>query len=151
MKHRLAEVAYNKLTEFIDNTLPVLDRLNGYITGIDVWLGESGPAAYKKVTEAAANNAVLGDLHNVLQRHYVYLPQELVEAANALFVECLFLHDNPSHIRVTKCYDLLLGFENAIRRAVGAQELSIDLMKALRSHGRPPSTEARKKRKPKAA
>jgi hypothetical protein len=136
VKRHPARVVYNKQTGFIDNTLPVLDRINGYITQIDVWLGETGPAANKKVAEAARSNKAVAELHDVLQRFYVYLPSELVEGTNALFAECLLLGSKPTHARVSKCYDALFSFQNSLRRSVGSEELSIELMRALGSRRR---------------
>ena len=128
IKNHPVEVVYIKQTEFVDKAVTVLDQLNGYITAIDVWLAETGATAKKKLAEVAASNEPVTQLHELLKRYYIYLPEKLVQQANDLFIECLYLSSDPSHSRVSKCYDLLFAFQNELRAAIGTETLSQDLL-----------------------
>jgi hypothetical protein len=136
VKRHPAEVVYNKQTEFIDGSMSVLDGLNGYISQIDVWLEEEGSEAKRKAAEAAASNQAVSELHELLQRYYVYLPEDLIQHANELFTECLYLSMTPSPTQVRKSLDLLFAFQNTLRVAAGTEALSRDLLAAFRAPGR---------------
>jgi len=89
-------VVYNKQTEFFDALAPILLALNSYITFIDVWLGETSNDAPAKVELAATQNQAVAKFDDLLQRYYMYLPEKLLQEANQLRSECMFLSSNPN-------------------------------------------------------
>jgi hypothetical protein len=133
VKQHPTQVIYNKQTEFFDKAVDVLDAINGYISTIDVWLPEPGEEARKKVANAAKRNRPLTKLHELLERYYMYLPEELLSQANELFYECLRLGDMPTQNQTHKCLDLLFALQNTIREVVGIDAVSGDLLKAFGS------------------
>ena len=112
-------IVYNKQTEFFDALSPILLVLNSYITTIDVWLGETSNIANAKVKEAAGNNQSVTKFDDLIQRYYMYLPEQLLEEANHLHSECMFLSSNPNTEDTYKCINLLFSFQNSIREIVG--------------------------------
>jgi len=131
VKRYPTEVLYNKQTEFFDKVVAVLDEVNGYITEIDVWLGENGEEANERLVKAAGRNIPIGKLHDLLQQYYIYLPEKLVDDIDSLFFESLNLSNNPTHKQAQKCFDLLFAFQNSIREVVGTDALSRDLLQAF--------------------
>ena len=132
-----SRVLYDKQIEFLDALPPVFDELNGYITTIDVWLGEKGEKAEAEVREAVRNTAGLTHLHELLERYYMYLPSELLVRLKKLSGECWVLSStSPDTNKTDNCIHLLFETQNAVRRFVGVDELSQDLMRAI---GRKPS------------
>ena len=131
-----SQMLYGKQIEFFDKVVPVLDELNGYITLIDVWLGETGGDAREKVRKAAEDNLWVTRFHELVERYYLYLPRELLDEANGLWFECLSLRDSPTPERTCECTDLLFKLQNTIRRFVGVEELSDDLLKSFGRKGK---------------
>lgn len=124
-------VVYNKQTEFFDALAPILLDLNSYISTIDVWLSETSINAHKKVEQAAENNQAVTKFDDLLQQYYMYLPEKLLEEANQLIFECMFLSRNPNTDKTYKCINLLFSFQNTIREFVGVERLSEDFLKAF--------------------
>lgn len=124
-------VVYDKQTEFFDALAPILLELNSYITAIDVWLGETSRDAPAKVEKAAQNNQAVTKFDDLLQRYYMYLPEKLLEEANQLHSECMFLSSKPNSDKTYECINLLFSFQNSIRQFVGVEKLSEDFLKAF--------------------
>jgi len=124
-------ILYDKQTEFFDKVIPVLDELNGYITRIDVWLGETGEDARKEVGKAAENSLCVTRFHELVEQYYLYLPKELLDEANRLWWECFALRELPTVEKTYKSINLLFKLQNTIRRFVGVEELSDELLKAF--------------------
>jgi len=135
VKRYPTEVLYNKQTEFFDKVVTILDEVNGYITEIDVWLGEKGEEANERLTKAVDRNIPIGRLHDLLQQYYIYLPEKLVDDIDTLFFESLNLRNTPTHKQVQKCFDLLFALQNRIREVVGTDSLSRDLLQAFSTAG----------------
>lgn len=135
-RQHLTQIVYAKQTEFFDKLSPILAEINGYITTIGVWLAEKDKEAKEKVKQAANKNGRVAEFHDLLEQYYMYLPKELLEEANELFVECMFLGNSPSENRAHDCMEKLLGFQNLIREVIGIDRLSTDLMKVLASNGK---------------
>lgn len=128
-------VVYDKQTEFFDKLVLILDDLNSYITSINVWIGETSSDAHSKAKEAAENNAAVGEFYDLIQRYYMYLPGKLLNEANKLHSECMFLSTNYKEDKTFECIDLLFSFQNTIREFVGVDKLSEDFQKAfVRKH-----------------
>lgn len=124
-------VVYDKQTEFFDAVAPILLNLNSYITTIDVWLGEGSLDAAAKVVQAAQNNQAVTDFDDLLCHYFMYIPGKLLEEANQLHSECMFLSSNPNTKKTYECINLLFSFENSIRQFVGVEKLSEDFFKAF--------------------
>jgi hypothetical protein len=130
-----SRVVYDRQMQFFEAVGPILSDMNSYITTIDVWLGESGPGAIAQVKKATENNACLSKFYELLQRYHMYLPAALLEEANELHSECLFLSNSPDTTNTHECIHKLFAFENSIRGCVGADRLAEEIQKAL-SRGR---------------
>ena len=131
-----SRVLYDKQIEFLDALAPLFDQINGYITTIDVWMGEKGEKAKAEVEKAIRNTACLTELEQLLQRYYMYLPSELLDRLNKLSGECWSLSTRPDLNKTYNCINSLFETQNAIREFVGVNRLSQDLMRAI---GRKPS------------
>jgi hypothetical protein len=130
------EVLFNKQTEFYDKAAYILPRINEYITTVDVWLGETSPAAKQKVKEFAEKTGPIWEFNEVMESYSMYLPEKILRAGNELFAECTFLSNSPTIARTEQCMSLLLSFQNAIRECVGTDKISADLLKAFGTQGR---------------
>lgn len=124
-------IVYAKQTEFFDALAPILVDLNSYITTVDVWLGETSVDAPARAEEAARNNQSVTEFDDLLQQYYMYLPEKLLEEANRLHSECMFLSSKPNMDRTYECINLLFSFQNSIRKFVGMEALSKDFLKAF--------------------
>ena len=125
------EVLFKKQTEFFDRVTPILQRVNEYITTIDVWLGGASPDAEQKVQEAAKKTGVVWEFHELMERFSMYLPDKMLLAGNALLGRCLQLSRLPTMKTAECCIRLLISFQNIIRECVGVDKLSEDLFKAF--------------------
>lgn len=126
-----SRVLYDKQIEFIDALAPLFDQINGYITTIDVWLGEKGDKAKAKVDEAVRNTACITKLELLLQKYNMYLPSELLGKLNTLQWECWSLSSKPTLDTTFRSINLLFEIQNLVREFVGVDKLSQDLMRAL--------------------
>jgi len=136
-----SHVLYDKQIEFLDALPPLFQQINGYVTAIDVWLGEKGEEAEAEVEKLRQHTAWFEELDQLLRRYYVYLPSELLVRLEKLKTECFYLSMNPDVNRTVKCINLLFETHNALREFVGVDKLSHDLMKAI---GRKPSDASEK-------
>jgi hypothetical protein len=138
MKKTLAElkqhpfkVVYDKQTEFIDKLTPVLDGLNGYITTIDVWLGEKSAEAPKRVKEAVENSKSVSEFFELLNHYQLYLPEILLKKGQELHTEIMFLSNKPNTVKTYECINMLFAYQNTIREHMGVDKLSEDFLSAL--------------------
>jgi hypothetical protein len=126
-----SRVLYDKQIEFLDAIAQLLDQINGYITAIDVWLGERGEKAKTEVQKATSNTACLSELDRLLQKYEMYLPSELLDKLNTLRWECWSLSSKPDLDVTFRSINLLFEIKNLFRELVGVDKLSEDLMKAI--------------------
>ena len=124
-------VVYDKQIAFFDELAPLLDEVNGYITRVDVWLGEASPNAPREVEKAAEANQSVGKPYDLLQRYYMYLPRDLLEEANGLAGECMLLSGAPTMEKTHSSTERLFAVQNSIRAFVGVDRLSKDFLKAF--------------------
>jgi len=128
------EVLFNKQTEFYDKITHLLPEINGYITTVDVWLGETGPDAKRNVKEFAENNAPLWKFNELMESYSIYLPEKILRAGNELFSESIFLSTSPAMEKTERCINLLFSFQNTIRECIGIDRISAELLKAFTTH-----------------
>jgi len=126
-----SRVLYDKQIAFLDVLTSLLDGINGFITTIDVFLGEEGEEAKAKVMEVMRNTACLVELDQLVQRYYMYLPSELLDKVKTLSEECWSLASYPDLDKTYHSINLLFEIQNSVREFVGVDRLSQDLMKAL--------------------
>ena len=126
-----SRIIYDKQIQFIEKIIPLLDRLNGYITEIDVWLGEEGEDARVRIQEAVNNSDSVGSFSDILDDYYIYLPSGLLAEARNLRSLCWELMQKPTTDITYKAINALFGFENSMRKLVGIDSLSADLLKAF--------------------
>lgn len=126
-----SHIIYDKQMEFIKKVLPLFWKLNGYITRIDVWLGESGQKACAEVEEAANNNACVGEFFQVLDEYYLYLPKSFLEEAHNLLSLCWELGRSPTPDGAYHSIKTLFSFENSVRKLMGVDALSAELLKSF--------------------
>jgi len=131
LKEYPMRVLYKKQTEFLDRLAPVLSEINGYLSKIDVWLGEKSPDAKQKAREAAEENKPLGDMRELLEQYFMYLPEKIIKEGEGLFAKGLELTSSQSSEKVWECFDILFKFQNTIRHFVGIENLSKDLLKSF--------------------
>ena len=124
-------VLYDKQIEFLDALPPVLDELNGYITTLDVLLGEKGEKVRAELQKAQANTTGITHLDGLIDQYHMYLPSELLLRVKKLSEECWWLEIHPDTEKTYNCINLLFETQNAIRRFVGVDKLSQDLMRAV--------------------
>lgn len=134
-----SRVLYDKQIEFVDAVTPLFDQINGFITTLDVWLGESGEKAKKTVETAAKNTAYISELDRLLEKYQMYLPSELLAKFNTLKWECWSLSNKPDLDVTFRSINLLFEIQNLVREFVGVDKLSEDLMKAI---GRKPQKQS---------
>jgi hypothetical protein len=130
------QMLYGKQIEFFDKAVPLLDKLNGYITEIDVWLCETGEDAKERVLKAVENSLCVTQFYDLVGQYYLYLPKKLLNEASELWWKCLGLGESPTTELTYESINLLFKFQNTIRKFVGVEELSRDLLKAFRSETR---------------
>lgn len=126
-----SRILYDKKIEFLDATAPLFDRINGYITTIDVWLGEGGEKAKTEIDKAASNTACISELDRLLQKYEMYLPSKLLSRLNALKSDCWSLATKPNLDLTFRSIHLLFEIQNLCRKFVGTDKLSLELMKAI--------------------
>jgi len=126
-------VVYTKQVEFFEKLNPILSEINGFITTLDVWLGESSPEARSRVEKARLNTASIGKLDKLTEDYFVFLPAEVLEHVRGLSFNCMMLSNSPSLDRAEGCIDELFAFQNKLRDFVGTDQLSEDLLKAFSS------------------
>jgi len=126
-----SRIIYDKQMQFFDQVLPLLDELNGYITTIDVWLGEKGEKAKIKVQEAIKNSDCVGKFSKILEDYYIYLPSGLLREARNLLSLCWELMREPKTDITYNSINVLFSLENSIRKLMGIDALSSELLKAF--------------------
>ncbi len=135
LKQHPSQIVYNKQIEFIDKMAPLLSEINGYITAIDVWTEEwirvKSNEAKKRREEATTNNSCITKLDELLQLYQMYLPSNVLTEANELWQKCLFLGNSVSLEKCEECISSLFSFQNNIRKFIGTDKLSNELMKTL--------------------
>jgi hypothetical protein len=131
LKEYPIRVLYDKQTEFLDKLSPLLSEINGYLSKIDVWLNEKSPEAKQKVKESAEANKPLGDMHQLIEQYFMYLPEKVIKEGEELFTHSLELTISQSSEKVWECFDILFKFQNIIRDFVGVENLSKDLLKSF--------------------
>jgi len=124
-------VVYDKQTAFFDALAPLFLRLNGYITAIDVWLGESTPEAPSRVREAVANSACVQDLEALIEQYYMYLPENLLREIKEFHGKCFALTQAPDTQLTYEAINALFALQNDIRQFVGIEKLSEDFLCAF--------------------
>ena len=117
--------------QFFDQVVPLFDELNGYITTIDVWLGEKGEKARIKVKEAIKNSDCVGKFSKILDDYYIYLPSGLLREARNLLSLCWELMREPTTNITYDSIQVLFSLENNIRKLMGIDALSTELLKAF--------------------
>ena len=125
------EVLFNKQTEFYDKAANILPKINGYITAVDVWLGETAPDAEHKAKQFAEETGPIWEFNELMETYSMYLPEKILRAGNNLFAECIFISNSPTLERTERCINLLFSFQNTIRQCVGVDKISADLLKAF--------------------
>jgi len=125
------EVLFSKQTEFYDKAAKILPEVNGYITMVDVWLGETSPGAKQKASEYAKKSGPIWEFHELVESYFMYLPEKVLQAGNDLFSECMSLATSPTMQKSDRCIKLLFSFQNVIRECVGADKISDDLLRAF--------------------
>jgi hypothetical protein len=135
-----SQVLYDKQIQFLDASWPLFDEINGYITTLDVWLGEHGEKAKAEVEKAAKNTACISELDRLLQKYQMYLPSKLLDKLNALHGECWSLSSEPNLDVTFRSINLLFQIQNLVREFIGVDKLSEDLMRAI---GRRPQKESK--------
>lgn len=131
MRQHPRQVLYSKQTEFYDKAAQILPEINGYITVVNVWLGETGPDAKHTAKEFAGKTQDVWKLHELMESCSMYLPEKVLTAGNELIGECMSLSHLLEVERTDTCWDLLVSFQNTIRECVGVDRISADLLKAF--------------------
>lgn len=131
LKEYPSHIIYDKQMQFFNQVVPLFDELNGYITTIDVWLGEKGEKARIKVQEAIKNSDCVGKFSKILDDYYIYLPSGLLREARNLLSLCWELMRKPTTDITYDSIHVLFSFENSIRKLMGIDALSADLLKAF--------------------
>ena len=126
-----SRIIYDKQMQFFERMLSLFDRLNGYITRIDVWLGESGKKAREEVEEAAKDSYHVGVFSQVIDEYYLYLPKSFLEEARNLLTLCRELGQDPTKEGAYNAIRALFSFENKVREQMGVDALSAELLKAF--------------------
>lgn len=126
-----SRVIYDKQMQFSEKVLTLFDRLNGYITRIDVWLGESGEKAREEVEEAARESHYVGVFSQVIDEYYLYLPKSFLEEARNLLTLCWELGQVPTQEGAYNAIKALFSFENKVRELMGVDALSTELLRAF--------------------
>jgi len=126
-----SRVLYDKQIEFFDAVAPLFDQINGYITMIDVWLGEMPEKDKAEVKKAASNTACVSELDRLLQKYEMYLPSELLCKLNNLKWDCWSLSSKPDLDVTFRSINLLFEIQNLCREFLGVDKLSQDLMRAI--------------------
>ena len=126
-----SRVLYDKQIQFLDTVAPLFDQINGYITILDVWLGEKGEKAKAEVKTAARNTACISELGRLMLKYEMYLPSELLGKLNTLSRECWFLSSKPDLDATFRSINLLFEVKNFIREFLGVDKLSQDLLTAI--------------------
>jgi len=125
------EVLFSKQTEFYDKAAKILPEVNGYISTVDVWLGETSPGAKQKVSEYAKKSEAIWEFNELMESYFMFLPEKVLQAGNDLFSECMDLATSPTMQRSDRCLKLLFSFQNVIRECVGVDKISNDLLRAF--------------------
>jgi len=126
-----SRVLYDKQVEFLDALAPLFDRINGYITTIDVWLAEDDDQTKAELKKALRNSECFTELEQLLQKYNFYIPSELLDKLNTLRREYWLLSNHPDLNKTSHAINLLFETQNFVREFVGVDKLSQDLMKAL--------------------
>lgn len=134
LRHHPMTVIYGKHVQFVEAVFPILRRLNSFITSLDVWLAEKGAKAAAEVAERAKDTKAIWDFRDIIEAYALFLPATVIEEANSLFAECLFLSNAPDSKKAHACIERLFKFENSLRHFMGVERLSEELFKALGSH-----------------
>jgi hypothetical protein len=130
-RQHFTQVVYAKQTEFFDKLYPILGKLNGYITSIDVYLTEKSRNEKTESQRPAINKSAVIDFNGMVEQYYAYLPMGLLEEASELFSQCMLLEISPNKKNTEECVERLLRFQNVMREFAGIDKLSTDLMKAF--------------------
>jgi hypothetical protein len=136
-RQHLTQILYSKQTRFYDKAAQILSALNGYITTVNVLLGETGQDP-KRMAAASAQRVqrAASDLNDLMESYWMYLPAEVLKAGNALFMACVFLSRSPKVEQTDTCMNALLSLQNTIRLCTGVDKISSDLLRALGTQAR---------------
>jgi len=138
-------VVYDKQTAFFDALASLFLELNGYITTIDVWLGETTPEAPARVSEAVANSACVQKLEALIEQYYMYLPEDLLRQVKDFHGKCFSLTQAPSTQLTYEAIHELFALQNGIRQFVGIEKLSEDFLSAFAAGGKGTKIGAKKR------
>lgn len=138
-------VVYEKQTAFFDALAPLFLELNGYITTIDVWLGETTPEAPARVREAVANSGCVQKLQALVEQYYMYLPKDLLRQVKDFQGKCFALTQAPNTQLTYEAIQELFALQNDIRQFVGIEKLSEDFLSAFASAGKGAKIGAKKR------
>ncbi len=135
LKEYPLKTLYDKQTEFFDKLAPILGEINGFLSGIDVWIFEKSPDAKEKAQKAAQNNQPLGKLYELMESYFIYLPRGILESGQEIFAKGMILPNKLSSESIWECFDSLFQLQNIVRHFAGTDNLSRDLIKSFNPKG----------------
>ena len=132
IKSNPSSIVYNKQIEFYELLNPILDEINGFITALDVWLGEIQSEQVLKNIENARHNTIgLDKLNQLIDQYFIFLPSEVLQKLSELLENCFYLSNSPNLEITYKSMNQLFGIRNKLRQYVGTEALSYDLLKSF--------------------
>jgi hypothetical protein len=128
-KQHFTQFLYAKQSEYFDKVHPILTSLNSYLTGINILLDEVEDFA--KVSKAASNIKPIMDFSELIDKYYAYLPKDCIVESTELIESFLLLKDSADSKIFQECGNKLWQYQNLMRKFVGIDELSVELMNTL--------------------
>ena len=132
LKSHPSAIVYNKQIEFTEKINPILNRLNSYITTLDVWLGERKTEKVTEIIEdVRKNTSSLEDLEQLIEKFLIFLPSDFIEKLIELKDNCNNLCSSPNLDLTYRSINQLFEIQNKLRYNVGTDELSRELLQTF--------------------
>jgi len=132
VKEYPTKIVYDKQTEFFDQLPPLFDNMDGYITSIKAYLNEGKVTDYQKDLEKSKpNTESIDKLIKLIHEYYFYLPAELYHELGTLINLCFKVREIPDIKFAKEANDKLFHLKNKIRKYIGTEKISEDLLKAF--------------------
>jgi len=130
LKDYPSRILYDRQLQFIDAAAPVLVEVNTYLNRVQAWLGVG---TMDRAQQEADYNDCIAKLFGLIETHQNYLPAELLMAVEELTKHCMLLQTvgGLTLEQVDRARDQAFTLQNKIRRFVGIDAVSAELIRAL--------------------
>lgn len=126
-------IMYEKQTEFFENLIYTLPKINSHIASVLLCLHQKSSSEAKEMLNDAASKEeqLFNDLSKLIDRFYMYIPTTLLNELGSILDTYTTLKEKPTIEKAEQCAEQLFKLVNLGRVCVGVDRLSRDLFVAF--------------------